>query len=843
MRVLRSSARARSSRSRFCARNKCQKRWKTKSVQETAVPETRAVEEEREIHASNPVEAVRDYAEENRSSFVVPPMPMNGVAEDLSGKSFEELVKSHDVYNHELSWLAFNWRVLAVAMDRSVPLFERLRFVAISSRNLDEFFAKRVGGLKRQQAAGVENLKVRTSVLWTPDENLLYIAEAVKELLCKTYEVLVEDIIPSLLEHSICLFDYEELTSRQKSTMREHFVREIEPLLTPLAVDPGHPFPYIGSLSLSLAVELQDPLDDERYVDFAIVTIPSNLPRFIRIPTDEGYDNHFITVEQVIKNNLDRLFGGMVIISCTAFRATRNADVERNEDEADDLLEMIIDELRDRRFSKFVRLEVEDTMPPDIVSRLVDELMVDPKLDVYYSQGLLGLEQLDSIPVYFGRGVDENLEFVHAASQTHPRLIKNKGKNTSMFSMIRKGDILVHHPYHAFATSTQAFVEQAAKDPSVVAIKATLYRTSSDSPIISALIKAAENGKQVAVLVELKARFDEARNVGIAQKLEDAGCNVAYGLIGLKIHCKTTMVIRREKNEYRTYCHIGTGNYNPSTASIYTDYGLLTCDPVIGKDVSDLFKFLTGYHHQQSYKKLLVAPNFMRKQFSALMDKEIERARRGEEASITIKLNGLDDKVMTSKLYEASCAGVMVNLIIRGVCQVRPGIPGVSDNIRVVSIIGRYLEHHRVYRFHNGGDPLFYFGSSDWMTRNLLRRVEVVVPIEDTQLQKQIQDMLEAALHDKFSAWELGADGRWRKPPPPMPKDAPREQYTTFGKKPCSLAKRAGEVGLQTAIIERTAKESKEAKRAQKKAIAALKKKAAHKLASAVDFYNVTQSM
>lgn len=477
----------------------------------------------------------------------------------------------------------------------------------------------------------------------------------------------------------------------------------MEPLLTPLAIDPGHPFPFIGSLNLSIAVELLDECEEmepnnqlfpgavDRNAHFAVVSIPLGLSRWKRI-SGRGA-NYFVPVEQVIIANLDRLFGGMVVLSANCFRATRNADVVRNEEEAEDLLDMMTDEVRERRFAPFVRLEVEGSMPPGIVLRLAEEMKLQQQ-DIFTTKaGPLGTGELDALPVQFG--MDQSLLYNHWAPATHPRLMnlskgsgkqgmngRNPDQRENIFSAIRRGDVLVHHPYQSFATSTQLFVETAARDPAVVAIKATLYRTSSDSPIISALIEAAEAGKQVAVLVELKARFDEARNVGFATRLEDAGCNVAYGLVGLKTHCKAMLVVRQEDDGLRTYVHLGTGNYNPRTAAVYTDCGLLTCDPILGKDVSDLFKYLTGYHRQRSYKKLLVAPIAMRKQFSDLIDNEIANAKAGKLGYVVAKMNGLDDRVLVEKLYEAAQAGVQIDLIVRGICRIRPGIKGISEKAR-----------------------------------------------------------------------------------------------------------------------------------------------------------------
>ena len=569
-----------------------------------------------------------------------------------------------------------------------------MRFLAITDRNLDEFFAKRVGGLKRQEAAGMANLlKQRGKLYWTPQQELAYIHGAVRDMVAAQANTLNRSILPELRKNGVTILSYGDMNKDEELALRTYFIDDMEPLITPLAVDPGHPFPFINSLTVGLAVVLRDPfVDDDSKEQLAIITVPTSLPRWRAIPSHGP--NCFIPVEQIIIKNLDRLFGGMEVLSVSAFRATRNADVERNEEEAEDLLDMMTDEVRERRFAPFVRLEVDAAMPPELTNRLMEEFALHQD-DVYTTEGLLALGQVDRLPVNFG--LDHSLEFQQWAPTTHPRL----GGEEDMFAVIRRGDLLVHHPFQSFANSTTHFFELAARDPNVVAIKATLYRTSSDSPIIRALIQAAENGKQVAVLVELKARFDEARNVGFAHRLEDAGCNVAYGLVGLKTHSKATLVVRQEEDGLRTYVHIGTGNYNPSTATVYTDFGLFSCNRDLGLDVADLFKYLTGYHRQLSYRKLLVAPNTMRKQFLALLDREIENAAAGRPSGVVIKANGLDDVTMVEKVYECSRAGVKVDIIVRGICRVRPGVPGQSENVRVISVIGRFLEHHRIYAFCN----------------------------------------------------------------------------------------------------------------------------------------------
>ncbi|MEZ4613918.1 MAG: polyphosphate kinase 1 [Caldilineaceae bacterium] len=665
--------------------------------------------------------------------------------------SLDELSSSELVYNRELSWLDFNWRVLAEALDARTPLLERLRFIAITASNLDEFFRKRVGGLKRQQAAGIANLTLQG---WTPDVQLRYIAQAVRPMLQAQSKCLYEDLLPAMAEHDIRILDYSQLDEEQLAYLQDYYQREVYPILTPLAVDPGHPFPFISNLSLSLGVLLHDPSNDETH--FVRVKVPTNRPRWVPLTAP----SHFVPLEQVMLHNLHTLFQGMDIISAHPFRVTRNADVERNEDEAEDLLDMINEELRERRFAPVVRLEVADSMPENMLALLRNELRLDQN-DVYPIQGLLRLDDFFAL-------ADLNLphlKYEPWVPHTPLRLagLDNRTRPGEIFSIIRQGDLFVHHPYHSFAASTQQFVEAAARDRHVVAIKQTLYRTSANSPIIRALIHAAEQGKQVAVLVEVKARFDEAQNIEWARMLENAGCHVAYGLVGLKTHTKLSLAIREEDDGLRAYYHIGTGNYNVKTATLYTDLGLFSCNPELGADLMDLFNFLTGYSRQIDYRKLLVAPVNMRRQFLEMIDQEIQFALGGKTARIIAKMNGLEDPAITRKLYEASQAGVTIDLIIRGNCRILPGIPGVSDNIRVISIIGRFLEHSRIFYFENGGEPRYFMGSADWMQRNLSSRVEAVTPIEDPRLREQIDHILQLSLNDHRQAWVMLPDGRYQR--------------------------------------------------------------------------------
>ncbi len=669
----------------------------------------------------------------------------------LTNFSLDELAESPAIYNRELSWLDFNWRVLYEALDDRNPLLERLKFVAITSSNLDEFFRKRVGGLKRQQAAGVANLNLHG---WTPDLQMRLIARHARAMVqCQTH-ALLNEILPGLRAEGMRIVTYDELPANQQEELSAFFRKEIYPILTPLAVDPGHPFPFISNLSLSLAVEMRDPVNGE--IRFARVKVPSNRARWVTV--NDSLD--FVPLEQVITHNLELLFPGMELIATYPFRVTRNADIARSEEEADDLLQMISEELRERRFAPIVRLEVAESMPDDIRAILMQEMEL-LHTDVYNHEGPLGVADL--LPL-----TDVNLPHLKDqpwTPQTHPAFsgIGSQTRPADIFSIIRKGDVLVHHPYHSFATSTQSFIEAAARDPQVLAIKQTLYRTSADSPVGRALIQAAERGKQVAVLVELKARFDEERNIEWAQTLEDAGVHVAYGLVGLKTHTKTTLVVREEEDGIQVYAHIGTGNYNPKTAGLYTDLGLLTARREIGADLMDLFNFLTGYSRQRHFRRLLVAPVNMRDRFVEMIDTEAANALAGRPCGITAKMNGLDDVVIVQALYRASQAGVPIRLIVRGNCRIQPGIAGISDNIEVISVIGRFLEHHRIYSFVNNGKPVYYIGSADWMSRNLIDRVEAIVPVEEPALQEQLQRILDCCLEDRRQSWTLQSDGLYHR--------------------------------------------------------------------------------
>jgi len=652
-----------------------------------------------------------------------------------------------NVFNRELSWLAFNARVLQLSSDTEVPLLEQIRFLAIFSSNLDEFFQVRVSGLRDQQAAGIST---PASDGRLPAEQLALVRDIVTDLVAEQERVLVHEIMPALGEQGIELSAWHDLDADDQAGLSERFRDRIFPVLTPLAVDPGHPFPYVSDLSLNLAVVVRDPRDEREL--FARVKVPNTLPRWLRI----GDTDRFVPLEEVIAAHLDQLFPGMEVQEHHAFRVTRNADLSDALDEADDLLSAVEYELRRRRFGRATRLEVDASMTDEVLDLLLGEFDLDPSA-VYVARTPLD-------PTSFNEIADIErpaLRWPEWKGVVDPRL-QPGDEPVDIFAEIRAGDVLVQHPYESFSRSVVEFIHQAANDPDVLAIKITLYRTASSSPIVDACIKAAEQGKQVAVLVELKARFDEAANIGWARRLEQAGVHVAYGLLGLKIHTKIAMAVREEPDGIRRYCHIGTGNYNHRTARIYEDIGILTADPEIGADVADLFNHLTGYGREIRYSKLLVAPDQLRPGLEALIDNEIASGR----GRMILKMNSLVDVRMIEKLYEASQAGVDIDLIIRGQCSLKPGIPGLSDRIRVRSIIGRYLEHSRVYHFANGngpGEPATYIGSADLMSRNLNRRVEALVRLDDPRTQQRVHEILDVVLDDDRLAWTLAGDGVWTK--------------------------------------------------------------------------------
>ncbi|RPA12878.1 RNA degradosome polyphosphate kinase [Gordonia sp. OPL2] len=661
--------------------------------------------------------------------------------------------------NRELSWLDFNSRVLALAEDTSMPLLERAKFLAIFSSNLDEFFMVRVAGLKRRDETG---LSVRSADGLSPREQLLRIAGRTQTIADRHARVFLDSVRPALVDNDIHVVTWAEMTEEQKVRLVEYFHEDVFPVLTPLAVDPAHPFPYISGLSLNLAVTVKDATEGGEH--FARVKVPDNVNRFVRVDRlmrDSGDKSKrtddkvvLMPLETLIAANLEHLFPGMEIVEHHVFRITRNADFEVEEDRDEDLLQALERELARRRFGSPVRLEVADDMSEHMLELLLRELDVNPA-DVIGVPGLLDLSCLFEI-----YGLDrpqlKDRPFVPA---THPAFGERETPK-SVFSTLREGDVLVHHPYDSFSTSVQRFIEQAAADPQVLAIKQTLYRTSGDSPIVNALIDAAEAGKQVVALVEIKARFDEQANIKWARQLEQAGVHVVYGLVGLKTHCKTCLVVRREGSSIRRYCHIGTGNYNPKTARLYEDVGLFTAAPDIGADLTDLFNTLTGYSRKKEYRNILVAPHGIRSGIIARIHEEIERFRQGDRtARIQLKANALVDEQVIDALYRASQNGVPVEIVVRGICALRPGMPGVSENIVVRSILGQFLEHSRILYF--AAQNEYWIGSADMMHRNLDRRVEVMAQVRDDRLTSELADMFASALDPRTRCWVLQSDGSW----------------------------------------------------------------------------------
>ena len=693
--------------------------------------------------------------------------------------------------NRDISWLEFNRRVLHEALDDRTPLLERVAFLAIFSSNLDEFFQKRIGNLKRQAAAGI--------TMPTPDglsarEQLTRLRETIIDLLRIQRECYGNIIRPALAEHNVHLLSWDELTEEDIAFAQQYYQQNLFPILTPLAVDPGHPFPFISNLSMSLGIILRHPptemqseggrfrmgddtdaLLGEGEIHFARVKVPHLLPQWVRLGGQKGDSGpfRFVKLRDLIQHNLDDLFPGMIIEQVMPFRVTRNADVERDEEETDDLLESVEQELRDRKFAKAVRLDIGLNPNPQMIALLKEELALDDD-DVYYMPDVLDYTTLLTIH-------DLNLPHIKFEPWTPMMPPKLADDDADIFSIIRAGDMMVHHPYESFNASVERFIRAAAKDPKVMAIKLTLYRTGSNSPFISELIRAAEAGKQVVALVELKARFDEERNIQVAQTLEKAGVHVVYGVMGLKTHTKIALVVRQEGDAMRTYAHIGTGNYNPKTASLYTDLGLFTCNTAITGELIELFHYLTGRSRKRDFNTLLIAPINMRSRFMEMIDREIAHTDawkdRGADPNdplrpqIIAKMNSLEDKKVCQKLYEASQCGVRIKLIVRGFCCLRPQVPVLSDNITVMSVIGRFLEHSRIYYFHNQGKGEYYIGSADWMYRNLNTRVEAITPILDPALHPRLKTILDVMFADQRQAWDMQSDGVYvqRQPEPEKP--------------------------------------------------------------------------
>lgn len=666
-----------------------------------------------------------------------------------SGRPTDE---PREFLNRELTWLSFNQRVLHEALDERTPLLERLRFLSIFTSNLDEFYMKRVGGLKRQIVAGVASLSLDGM---TASQQLAAIREAAVPMLDEQARCF-ENLKPVLTEHGVHLLDWDALTDHEKQYADDYFRKQVFPVLNPLAVDPGHPFPFLSNLSVSLGVKLAHQGQDEAL--FARVKVPEVLPQWLHLDTGDFRGQfRFVRMIDVISHNLDELFKGMRVLSVTPFRVTRNADVERDEEDAEDLLVLIAQELRERRFARSVRLEHTNTADPWTIQFLKRELELGDQ-DVYELDGELDYTGLGTI-------VDLELPQLKYGPWT-PRVPEALADDEAdMFALMRSSDMLVHHPYESFDATVERLIHTAARDPNVLAIKLTLYRIGDSRALMNSLIRAAEGGKQVVCLVELKARFDEQRNIYWAQELERAGVHVVYGIVGLKTHTKLALVVRREAKELRCYAHIGTGNYNIQTARLYTDFGLFTCRPELTDEVVELFHYLTGRSLKSEYRKLIVAPVTMRQRFMQLIEREIAHQQAGRPAHIIAKMNSLEDRKIIRALYRASQAGVPIDLNVRGFCCLRPGVPGMSQSIRVVSVIGRFLEHSRLFYFRNGAaneiDGEFFLGSADWMFRNLSHRVEVVTPVEQLHCRQKLWQVMQILLNDQRQAWDMDSEGRY----------------------------------------------------------------------------------
>ncbi|MBM4242821.1 MAG: polyphosphate kinase 1 [Deltaproteobacteria bacterium] len=694
------------------------------------------------------------------------------VAADLSGPDY--------FLNRELTWLEFNWRVLHEAEDKRVPLLERVKFLAIVSSNLDEFFMKRIGGLKQQVAAGVRETTIDGR---TPQQQIAECYRVVAALDARRQE-LFADLVHRLRKHDIHLTDIKHLNQKDRALLREYYLKNVYPLVTPQAMDPAHPFPFVSNLSLNLLVTVRYPKDSQISLARVKVPVGAGIPRLVRV----GDRNVFVPLEDVMEDNLDLLFPGMEVESSELFRVTRNANTERDEEDADDLVDLIESELRDRKFAPIVRLEIGKGMSPMHRGMLASELGLQEEGDVVEVSGRLGLASLMEL---------SSLDVPSLRDPKHhpidsPEL--TRGRN--VFHVIRDaGSILLQHPYESFSSSIERFLAEAAEDPKVRAIKMTLYRTSADSQVIEHLITAATNGKQVAVVVELKARFDEGANIQWANRMEEAGIHVTYGVVGLKTHCKVILVVRQDFTGLRRYSHVGTGNYHAGTARIYSDLGLLTSSDEIGQDLTELFNYLTtGYKPKRSYKRILVAPTGVKQGLVERIQREIAHQQAGQQGHLQFKMNALDDVDVIRALYRAAQAGVKVDLIVRDTCELRPGLPGLSENVRVVSIVGRFLEHSRIYYFRNAGASECWIGSADCMKRNLESRVEVLTPVEDPRLQKEMHGILATHLADQRNAWDMASDGTY-----------------TQRRKP------GADTGSHELLIERAEKRQREASRLKKR--------------------------
>ena len=650
----------------------------------------------------------------------------------------------------ELSWLDFNQRVLELAEDETIPLLERVNYLSIFASNLDEFFMVRVASLKRRIATGIA---VPSPSGLSPQEVLQQIADRTRELQSRHAELFAAKVSKELAEHDIQVVHWSTLTEEEKHELHSYFSSQVFPVLTPLAVDPAHPFPYISGLSLNLAVVLRNPKTQAEH--FARVKVPPLLPRFVIVP---GSTSRYVPLEDVMGEFIGELFPGMEVLKHHTFRVTRNEDLEVDEDEGENLLVQLEKELLRRRFGPPVRLEVAEDIDPQVLSLLQRELDMNEQ-DVFPLPEPLDLTSLSAfafLPI-------PELHFEKHQITTNRYLEADEDEAADIFASLREREVLVHHPYESFATSVQAFLEQAADDPQVLAIKQTLYRTSGDSPIIDALIDAAAAGKQVLALVEIKARFDEQNNIGWARKLESAGVHVVYGLVGLKTHCKLSLVIRQEGDQLRRYCHVGTGNYNPKTARYYEDLGLLTSRPQVGEDLSQLFNLLSGYASEPTYKSLLTSPVGVREGLTMRIRREAQLFSEGKPARIALKLNSLVDEQIIDELYLAAKSGVPIDILVRGMCALKPGVPGLSETVRVHSVLGRYLEHSRIFYFENDGDPDVFIGSADMMHRNLDRRVETLVKLVQTDHIKDLKDILDLAMSEKVATWTLDKAGKWQR--------------------------------------------------------------------------------
>ena len=700
---------------------------------------------------------------ESEETYAIPTVAAGEAAREAAGT---EALPADRFLDRELQWLAFNERVLQLAEDPAVPLLERARYLSIFASNLDEFFMVRIAGLRRRIAAG---FAVPSATGISPTRLVEALTDRAHVLMDEHAEVFMSQVRPALAAEGIRIVRYDELGEAEQERLRKLYRSDIFPVLTPLAVDPAHPFPYISGLSLNLAVAIEDPDSGKEY--FARVKVPETLPRFIAVDakghalqvTDAAAlsdaPRSFVPVEDVIAAHLDYLFPGMNVVNHFTFRVTRNEDVEVEEDDAENLLKAMERELLRRRFGPAVRLEIAEGMSPATGELLVRELGITD-LDVFRLPAPLDLTGLNLIA-----DLDRpSLQFpAFRGSTNHALAPVESAEQMSIFDAVSRGDVLLHHPYDSFSTSVQAFLSQAASDPRVLTIKQTLYRTSGDSPIVDALIEAARNGKQVLALVEIKARFDEQRNISWARKLEEAGVHVVYGLVGLKTHCKLSMVVRQQDEGLVRYVHIGTGNYHPRTARMYEDYGLITRDPEVGSDVAKLFNQLSGYAPKAKFRRLLVAPTSLRSGLLERIDAEAQRARSGKPAWVKFKVNSVVDERIIDALYRASQAGVIVELVVRGTCALRPGVPGLSENIRVRSILGRFLEHSRIYAFANDGTPEVFIGSADLMHRNLDRRIETLVSIADSEHAEYLVENIDLAMSAAVAAWELGDDGEWER--------------------------------------------------------------------------------